>query len=372
MPVQTETYCNFNPSPTADLSYVTSSPCYLPIDAFFTNESTGAISFEWSFGNGQTSTLTHPNTVYDTIGVYNLQLIANNSYNCTDTLNEPFNVFFNQVPDASFTFDDTICLRDTSLFNSTALYADSIVWDLGNGLQRNGDSIAMVYDTPGQYTITMYAYNTGSGCSDTAVGNSTMVVLPSPIADFDYNREFSSTEPRAGVIEFTNLSVGATVYWWDFENGDGTNNPNPTYNYAYQEDGLHTYVLYAYNDEGCVDSASMEFVVNYRKGLFVPNAMYIGHADFEVSHFVPKGSGMETFHIEIFDTFGNVIWESDALDDEGRPTGAWDGTFRGITVEQDVYIWKVEATFKDETGWEGKYYQDEDIMRKTGTVTVIR
>ena len=29
-------------------------------------------------------------------------------------------------------------------------------------------------------------------------------------------------------------------------------------------------------------------------------------------------------------------------------------------------------TFKDERGWEGKYYQDEDIMRKTGTVTVIR
>ena len=32
----------------------------------------------------------------------------------------------------------------------------------------------------------------------------------------------------------------------------------------------------------------------------------------------------------------------------------------------------IEATFKDETPWEGKYYSDEDIMRKTGTVTVIR
>ena len=361
-----------NPSPTADLTYVTSDPCYLPIDVFFTNASVGAIAFEWDFGNGQTSTITHPSTVYDTIGIYNLQLIASNSYNCTDTLNDPFSVFYNQVPNANFTFDDTICLRDTSLFNSTSLYADSIVWNLGNGLQSTGDSIAMVYDTPGQYTITMYAYNTGSGCSDTAAGNSTLVVLPSPIADFDYNQEFSSTQPRAGVVEFTNLSVGATVYWWDFENGDGTNNPNPTYNYAYSEDGTHTYILYAYNDEGCVDSASMEFVVNFRKALFVPNAMYVGHPDFEVSHFVPKGTGLETYHIEIFDTFGNVIWESDALDDEGKPTGAWDGTFKGITVEQDVYVWKVEATYKDETPWEGKYYWDEDVMRKTGTVTVIR
>ena len=62
---------------------------------------------------------------------------------------------------------------------------------------------------------------------------------------------------------------------------------------------VHMYVLYAYNDEGCVDSASMEFVVNFRKALYVPNAMYVGHADFEVSHFIPKESGMETYHIEI-------------------------------------------------------------------------
>ena len=176
----------------------------------------------------------------------------------------------------------------------------------------------------------------------------------------------------AGTIEFTNNSVGATFYSWVEPNGTQYNNPNPTILYNFPDDGTYTYMLFAYNDELCVDSASMQLVVNYRKGLFVPNAMYIGHADFEVSHFIPKGSGMETYHIEIFDTFGNVIWESDALDDEGRPTGAWDGKFRGITVEQDVYIWKVEATFKDETGWEGKYYQDEDIMRKTGTVTVIR
>ena len=54
------------------------------------------------FGNGQTSTMTHPSTVYDTIGIYNLQLIASNSYNCTDTLNDPFSVFYNQVPNANF------------------------------------------------------------------------------------------------------------------------------------------------------------------------------------------------------------------------------------------------------------------------------
>ena len=74
------------PSPQADYSYVSSNPCYLPIDVDFTNNSIGAINFEWNFGNGQISSQTHPSTVYDSIGIYNTQLVVSNSYNCTDTL----------------------------------------------------------------------------------------------------------------------------------------------------------------------------------------------------------------------------------------------------------------------------------------------
>ena len=361
-----------NPSPDASFTYTTSDSCYVPLYLDYINTSQGANSFQWDFGNGQTSTFNNPQTSFDTLGVYLVELVATNNFNCTDTLRQFFSVGPKVIPSVSISYDDTICLRDTSYLSSFVTSADSLVWNLGNGSFSNADSVALVYDTPGQYQISLYAYNTASGCGDTADGSSSLVVLPSPIADFTYNREYSSTIPRAGTVEFTNNSVGATVYWWDFGFNDGTNNPNPTYNYSYMDDGSYMYTLYAYNDEGCVDSASMNLVVNFRKGLYVPNAIYVGHPDYEVSHFVPKGSGMETYHIEIFDTFGNVIWESEELDDEGKPTGGWDGTFRGITVEQDVYVWKVEATFKDETPWEGKYYWDEDVMRKTGTVTVIR
>ena len=129
----------------------------------------GAIAFEWDFGNGQTSTMTNPSTIYDTIGIYNLQLIASNSYNCTDTLNDPFSVLYNQVPNANFTFDDTICLRDTSLFNSTSLYADSIVWNLGNGLKVQEIALLWFMNTWSIYHNHVCTIIHGSGCSDTAV-----------------------------------------------------------------------------------------------------------------------------------------------------------------------------------------------------------
>ena len=86
-------------------------------------------------------------------------------------------------------------MRDTAFLNSASLYADSLVWDLGNGMDALGDTVSFVYDNAGQYTITLYAYNTTSGCSDTVQGSSLLEVLPAPIADFTYNNVLSPDQP---------------------------------------------------------------------------------------------------------------------------------------------------------------------------------
>jgi hypothetical protein len=59
------------------------------------------------------------------------------------------------------------------------------------------------------------------------------------------------------------------------------------------------------------------------------------------------------------------------LDELGRPVEGWDGTYRGEPVQQDAYVWKISATFLDESIWEGKEYPKGKI-KKSGTVTVIR
>lgn len=50
-----------------------------------TNQSTGATGYNWSFGDGSTSTLTDPSYEYSTLGNFNVILIASNQYGCTDT-----------------------------------------------------------------------------------------------------------------------------------------------------------------------------------------------------------------------------------------------------------------------------------------------
>ena len=362
---------NVYPSPVSNYTYTATDPCYLPINVDFSNTSTGGNSFQWDFGNGQLTTFTNPSTIYDSVGIYNIQLISGNSYNCYDTLNNNFNVFYNQVPNALLNFDESICLRDTSFLYSNSLFADSLIWDLGNGVRLNGDTIAVVFDSVGQYDITLFAYNLSSGCSDTSQGNNILEILPSPIADFELN-QIQSYEPLSGSIEFINNSIDADTYFWNFSDLETSIEAFPTYYYSYDYDGTYYYTLYAFSSNQCVDSLTKELYIEYKKALYVPNALYPSAANYEVSRFIPKGTGMKKYKVEIFDLFGNVIWESTALDDEGQPTESWNGQFNGVDVEPDVYVWKIEAQFKDDSFWDGQKPIEETILRKTGTLTVIR
>jgi gliding motility-associated-like protein len=53
---------------------------------YFYNLSNQANQFQWDFGDGQTSTQVSPVHVFQEIGSYDITLIANNEYNCPDTL----------------------------------------------------------------------------------------------------------------------------------------------------------------------------------------------------------------------------------------------------------------------------------------------
>ncbi len=51
----------------------------------FTNQSIGALTYQWSFGDGDTSVLTNPAHEYNATGTYKVTLVAFNEAGCTDT-----------------------------------------------------------------------------------------------------------------------------------------------------------------------------------------------------------------------------------------------------------------------------------------------
>jgi len=359
-------YVNVNPIPTAAFSYQPAGAmCGPNLQAQFTNASTGAVSYEWSFGDGGVSNQNNPNYTYQTIGTYTIQLIATNQFGCKDTTQQVITI--HQTPVASFTTPSVLGCQNYDIpFTSTSQFADSLIWNFGDGNTANGTAVTHSYSEVGSYTVSIIAIGSG-GCADTFVMTTPIDIQTSPTAAFTY--ETSIENITNATVIFTNQSTNYTSSVWDFGNGESSTETNPIHNYYEHSDFF--VMLVAINDNGCTDTVELLVKNPLQQGLFVPNAVSPSHSDYEVSHFLPKGIGLKEYHVQIYDDWGNLIWESTKLDELGRPVEGWDGTYRGEPVQQDAYVWKISATFLDESIWEGKEYPKGKI-KKSGTVTVIR
>ncbi len=68
-----------------------------PLTVNFTNTSTGATSYFWTFGTGDTSTVFSPTYIYTPLGQFTPCLIATNAAGCADTACTTIDVFINSV-----------------------------------------------------------------------------------------------------------------------------------------------------------------------------------------------------------------------------------------------------------------------------------
>jgi PKD repeat protein len=195
-------------------------------------------------------------------------------------------------------------------------------------------------------------------------------VYPKPIADFSFKN--INLPIGEATYNFINLSTGAISYIWDF--GDGTTSSANTPTHSYTKYGDYTITLIAINAQGCSDTARQTLHFYYENGLFVPNSFMPLGDNPDKATFQPIGKGLSDYHIWIFDTWGTLLWESTLLNAEGAPKESWNGCPMerpGEILPQDVYVWKIEATFLNGKTWEGNKLGSEKPS-KVGTVTLIR
>ena len=77
--------------PTAEFES-TSNVFFNDLPITFQNNSINASTYEWTFGDGQNSTLVHPSNTYDDPGIYYITLIAIDDKGCRDTIVKPINI----------------------------------------------------------------------------------------------------------------------------------------------------------------------------------------------------------------------------------------------------------------------------------------
>jgi gliding motility-associated-like protein len=105
--------------PTANF-FISSHTLFNDLAITFQNLSLNATTYQWYFGDGNSSTVVHPNNTYDNPGTYYITLIAIDDKGCKDTIIKPIGIqeeYYIYVPN-TFTPDG---LRFNSTFRASTI-----------------------------------------------------------------------------------------------------------------------------------------------------------------------------------------------------------------------------------------------------------
>ncbi|MEO6233026.1 MAG: PKD domain-containing protein [Ferruginibacter sp.] len=203
------------------------------------------VGYFWDFGDGNTSVFVAPTHTYLIPGAYTVKLIITTVGGCVDSTVKTNAVFVNSKPQAIFSATPRdACAKEGVTFNDESLGAPiKWLWDFGDGSKATSQFPTHKYTDTGYFDIQLIIWNTG--CSDTIKYLNYIHVKP-PIAR--YVITFNCNKPFERV--FTDQSIGADSWLWDF--GDGTTSIQKSPVHTYSTDGSYIVNLTVYNNStGC-------------------------------------------------------------------------------------------------------------------------
>ncbi|CAN5789625.1 hypothetical protein BH10BAC3_BH10BAC3_31510 [soil metagenome] len=231
-----------------------------PLEVGFTNTTSGApagITYNWDFGNGNSSTLVNPGATYSVEKSYTVTLTAT-SGGIKSAISKTITVYRKPTVDFSAT-PSKGCAPLQVNFSSTVSPGDGTIakylWDFGDGITVQGNNLgqtAHLYTVPQQPPLSLTVTNS-YGCY-TAVDKKKLVEVYGLInASFTASATFTCS-PQT--INFTNTSGGSgkLAYEWDF--GDGTTGSVMSPSHKYTSAGIFIVRLTVKNDAGCADKAN--------------------------------------------------------------------------------------------------------------------
>ena len=333
----------FQSKPTA--SFQVNSVCLnentLFKDASFNASSIGVVNgWYWSFGDGSPLTgSVNPIHNYASTGVYSVQLIVRNTFDCYDTTQKQVEIY--SLPSSSFSVERE-CTGPAQLIKfkdlSTISLPDSIpvsgyYWDFGGFGVSFAKDTSVIFPSEGIYNIT-HIVKSNHNCS--ALSVQSVTITPRPQARFIYTN--NSTESLGAFVEFKDTSSYAVTWHWDFGNGDTSNLENPTA--FYNANGVYTVVLTIADVFGCPSTFTSQVTVKTVVSditKLIPNMIT---PNFDGKNDLWRLDFIQVFYpsaeIDIFNRWGVKIFSSIGY------SNAWDGTYKGDALPVGAYFYTIK------------------------------
>jgi gliding motility-associated-like protein len=238
------------------VDFTTASECIYD-SVIFTNNTVGAQSFLWDFGDGATSTLESPNHKYNNTGNYSIKLISTFGQGCQDSITKNISIF--EAPIADFSSIDD-CFNVAAIFNNQSSITTGTItsnsWDFGDGSNGILEDESHQYTSEGNYNVTLIV-TSDNLCYDTVSKSFDRHAIPT----INYTL---SNECLYDNVLFTNSSsVNAPSNIQDFEwnFGDGMASAQTSPSHQYTNAGTFNTKLIGTTQFGCRDSLEQQVII---------------------------------------------------------------------------------------------------------------
>ena len=266
-------------------------------------------SWNWTFGDGSpNSTLQNPNHLYTAVGTYDVMLVVTNSAGCTDSLMQTITV--SDSPLATFLMSDTAgCAPLIINFSDITSVSHTSIWNFDDSISGTYNSSTIqnpthIFTQPGIYYVMLTVASTSGSCADSIIH--TINVYPKPEAQFT-----PSPNPVAvnSVVTMMNITTDASLWNWDFGNGQTSIFENPTT--TYNSSGSYHILLTAANSYGCSDTTSVVIQVEEEINLYFPNVFTPNSDRLNDVFVITNIEKLPSNHIYIYNRWGNLIYDTE-------------------------------------------------------------
>ncbi|MBL4706511.1 MAG: gliding motility-associated C-terminal domain-containing protein, partial [Flavobacteriales bacterium] len=322
------------------------------------NGGDGNYSFLWTNGQDATTMSNFQEMVSPLVTTQYIVIISDGCE--TPDVTDTVTITVLPTPDLLFSVDNYDgCTPLTVNFSNDTdpTMVSACEWDFGDGTSTTNCNPSHTYTIPGCYDV-WFKVDSPDGCVSDTLLTSYICVYDVPIPDFTFAPQPASiVNPE---INFTNTSINASSYYWDFGyNGETSTLEHPTVYFSDSVPGTYNVCLTAINGSGCDSTVCYDVIIDDEFLFYVPNT------------FTPDGDGINDvfrayvnaydvtgFQMLIFNRWGEVLFES------SFPSVGWDGRAKGSQniAETDVYVWMIKV--KDSITNKEKIYKGHVTLLK--------
>lgn len=340
------------PNPIVDLQ----SGYDICFGEFLTLPNPANIQYQWTPFNLFDDPNSASPTIQPTASVY-IGVTATNSFGCVTQAQSQIEVnplpllMLNPIPTSGCPPLEIQLIPDTASSN-----VDQIVWTIAGVGTYISDTLNASLNLPGNFDVQATAISEHN-CISSYFYEEVAEVFPRPVAHFSITpMEISTLEPEA---EFTNHSVGAINYHWEFDQYGSSEEQNPSFAFPNERSDNFRNCLIVGNEFGCFDTTCRSVYMNAEYAVFASNAFTPDNdGDNDVWKPTIRGFSTEGYELVICNRWGDVVFGTN------DPDAVWTGEYRNGEYfgNNEVYNWQLKLR---------KKFTTEDMIFR-GNLILIR